>query len=144
MLLIFSDARKVRRWNLSGTCLRLKNLLKTLVAFANTAGGQMIIGVDDRSRLPVGVENPLDEEERLCSLIADSIRPRLVPNVEMTTVNGKTLLVVEVFLSGSRPHWLQAERTLSAGVLCPLRLHQPAGRSGIARRVETLGGRRCF
>ena len=86
-----------------------KNLLKTLVAFANTAGGQMIIGVDDRSRLPVGVENPLDEEERLCSLIADSIRPRLVPNVEMTTVNGKTLLVVEVFLSGSRPHWLQAE-----------------------------------
>ena len=86
-----------------------KNLLKTLVAFANTAGGRVIVGVDDRSRALVGVENPLDAEERLCNLIADSIRPRLVPNVEMTTVNGKTLLVVEVFLSGSRPHWLQAE-----------------------------------
>ena len=86
-----------------------KNLLKTLVAFANTAGGRVIIGVDDVSRLPVGVENPLDEEERLCSLIADSIRPRLVPNVEMTTVDSKTLLVVEVFLSGVRPHYLEAE-----------------------------------
>ena len=86
-----------------------KNLLKTLVAFANTAGGRVIIGVDDISRLPVGVENPLDEEERLCSLIADLIRPRLVPNVEMTTVDGKTLLVVEVFLSGVRPHYLEAE-----------------------------------
>jgi predicted HTH transcriptional regulator len=86
-----------------------KNLLKTLVAFSNTAGGQMIVGVDDRTRLPVGVEHPLDEEERLCNLIADSITPRLVPNVEMTTVEGKTLLVVEVFLSGSRPHWLKAE-----------------------------------
>ncbi|MEA1990871.1 MAG: helix-turn-helix domain-containing protein [Thermodesulfobacteriota bacterium] len=86
-----------------------KNLLKTLVAFANTAGGQMIVGVDDRTRLPVGVEHPLDEEERLCNLIADSITPRLVPNIEMTTVEGKTLLVVEVFLSGSRPHWLKAE-----------------------------------
>jgi len=25
-----------------------QNLLKTLVAFANTAGGQMIVGVDDK------------------------------------------------------------------------------------------------
>jgi hypothetical protein len=29
----------------------------------------------------------LDEEERLCSLIADAISPRLVPNVEMVTVD---------------------------------------------------------
>jgi predicted HTH transcriptional regulator len=86
-----------------------KNLLKTLVAFANTAGGKIIIGVDDKNRSPVGVTHPLDEEERLCSLIADTISPRLVPNVEIITVEDKTLLVVEVFLSGLRPHWLQAE-----------------------------------
>lgn len=86
-----------------------KNLLKTLVAFANTAGGQVIIGVDDQTRVPVGVGHPLDEEERLCSLIADSIHPRLAPDIEMMTVDGKTLLLVKVFLSGSRPHWLKAE-----------------------------------
>ncbi len=86
-----------------------KGLMKTLVAFANTAGGKVIIGVDDKSRSPVGVIHPLDEEERLCSLIADAIRPRLVPNVEMVTVENKTLLVVEVFLSGTRPHWVKAE-----------------------------------
>jgi len=86
-----------------------KNLVKTLVAFANTAGGRVIIGVDDRTRLPVGVDHPLDEEERLCSIIADSISPRLVPNIDMITVNDKTLLVLDVFLSGSRPHWLKAE-----------------------------------
>jgi predicted HTH transcriptional regulator len=86
-----------------------RNLLKTLVAFANTAGGRIIIGVADKTREPVGIDNPLDEEERLCNLIADSISPRLVPNVEMTTVNGKTLLVIEVFLSNSRPHHLRSE-----------------------------------
>ncbi len=86
-----------------------KNLVKTLVAFANTAGGRVIIGVDDKTRLPVGVDRPLDEEERLCSIIADSISPRLVPNIDMITVNDKTLLVLDVFLSGSRPHWLKAE-----------------------------------
>lgn len=83
-------------------------ILKSLIAFANSAGGRLIIGVDNEKR-PVGVANPLDEEERLCSLIADSISPRLVPNIEMVTIDGKTLLIIEVFLSGSRPHWLNAE-----------------------------------
>ena len=86
-----------------------RNLLKTLVAFANTAGGKIIIGVADKTREPLGIDNPLDEEERLCNLIADSISPRLVPTVEMTTLDGKTLLVIEVFLSNSRPHYLRSE-----------------------------------
>ncbi len=86
-----------------------RKLCKTLVAFANTAGGRIIIGVEDKTREPVGIDNPLDEEERLCNLIADSISPRLVPNIELTTVDGKTLLVIEVFLSNSRPHHLCAE-----------------------------------
>lgn len=82
--------------------------LKTLVAFANSAGGRLIFGVAD-DRQVLGIENPLDEEERLANLIADSIAPRLVPNIEMTTVDGKTLLVVEVFLSGMRPHFIKSE-----------------------------------
>jgi ATP-dependent DNA helicase RecG len=83
-------------------------VLKTLVAFANTAGGRLLIGIDDDRRV-VGVEDPLDEEERLCNIIADSISPRLVPNVGMITIEGKTVLVVEVFLSGLRPHYLTSE-----------------------------------
>jgi ATP-dependent DNA helicase RecG len=83
-------------------------LLKTLVAFANSAGGRLVIGVDDSKKI-IGVADPLEEEERLCNLIADSIAPRLVPNIEMITVEGKTLLIAEVFLSSSRPHFLRAE-----------------------------------
>lgn len=85
-----------------------KPLLKTLVAFANTAGGRLVVGVDDQRRV-VGVAQPLDDEERLCNLIADSISPRLVPSIELITVDGHTLLVVDVFVSGSRPHWIKAE-----------------------------------
>jgi len=83
-------------------------LLKTLVAFANSAGGKLVIGVADDKTL-IGVDKPLDEEERLCNLIADSITPRLVPNVELVTVQQQTLVVVEVYPSNSRPHWLNAE-----------------------------------
>ena len=79
--------------------------MKTLVAFANTAGGKLIIGIANNGKI-LGVENPLDEEERLCNLISDSISPRLVPSIELTTINNKTLLIVEVYLSNTRPHWL--------------------------------------
>ena len=84
-----------------------RNVLKTLVAFANSAGGRLVIGVDD-DRQVTGVAEPLDEEERICNLIADSIAPRLLPNVELTSLGECTLLVVEVFPSSSRPHYLKA------------------------------------
>ena len=85
-----------------------KNILKTLTAFANTAGGVLLIGVEDGSRAVLGVDNPLDEEERLCSLIADSIEPRLVPNVELVNWKGRNVLAVEVYPSALRPHWMKS------------------------------------
>jgi len=75
-----------------------KPLLKTLVAFANTAGGKLIIGIDDDRQI-FGVEQPLDEEERLYNLIAESISPRLVPNVEFVTVEGKNSLLPGFFMN---------------------------------------------
>ena len=91
-----------------------RNLMRTLVAFANSAGGQLVVGVADDGQL-LGVEDPLAEEERLCNLIADMIAPRLVPNVTLVTVSGQTLMVIDVFLSGTRPHCLNAEG-MEAGV----------------------------
>ncbi|MDO4725408.1 MAG: ATP-binding protein, partial [Comamonadaceae bacterium] len=84
-----------------------RNALKTLVAFANSAGGRLVIGVDD-TRQVTGVAEPLDEEERICNLIADAIAPRLVPQVELASIEGRTVLVVEVFPSNSRPHYLKS------------------------------------
>ena len=85
-----------------------RNLLRTLVAFANSAGGRLVVGVDDSGNV-VGVDNPLAEEERIGSMVADGIMPRLVPDVQLVTVEGKALLVVEVFPSGRRPHHVAVE-----------------------------------
>ena len=60
----------------------LKPILKTLVAFANTAGGTIIIGRSDSGKI-TGVGDVLREEERLASAVADSIRPLMMPELEV-------------------------------------------------------------
>jgi ATP-dependent DNA helicase RecG len=82
------------------------NLLKTLVAFANSAGGVVLIGVADATRDVIGLPEPLQAEEQLCNLIADGIAPRLVPNVELVAHGEHNLLLMEVFPSSQRPHYL--------------------------------------
>jgi ATP-dependent DNA helicase RecG len=48
-------------------------LLRTVVAFANTAGGTVLIGVEDGTRHVRGIADPLAIEERLANLIGDSM-----------------------------------------------------------------------
>ena len=76
----------------------LKPILKTLVAFANTAGGILIIGRENDGTVH-GVPDVLQAEERLTNAIADSIYPAMMPEVEIYSYNNKPLLVLRVF------HW---------------------------------------
>ena len=50
-------------------------VIRTIVAFANGAGGRILIGVTDGSRHVVGVTDPTEVEEQLANLIADRIEP---------------------------------------------------------------------
>ena len=83
--------------------------LKTLVAFANTAGGTLLIGVEDRTKAVCGVENPLRLEETVGSLIADSISPRLIPDIEILPWRDSQVLAVIIHASPNRPHHLSRE-----------------------------------
>ena len=44
-------------------------VLRTVVAFANTSGGAILIGVDDGTRAVRGVSDPLALEERVASFV---------------------------------------------------------------------------
>ncbi len=121
-----------------------RNVLKTLVAFANSAGGRLVIGVDD-ARQVVGVADPLAEEERICNLIADAIAPRLLPNVELMSVetlgiDTATVLVVEVFPSGARPHYLSKEGPEQGVYLRLGSSNRQAGPDWIAETRRTAAG----
>lgn len=69
-----------------------------MVAFANSKGGVLIIGVDDKTGAILGLT--YEEIQRLGSLIAsaanDSVRPCIYPTVDTVSIDGKKLMVVEV------------------------------------------------
>ncbi len=58
-----------------GNCRPLHAIVRTVVAFANTSGGSIVIGVKDKTKDVVGITEPLSDEERLANAFADSISP---------------------------------------------------------------------
>lgn len=81
------------------------NILRTVTAFANTAGGTLIIGVEDVSRFIIGIKEPHEIEEKIANLISDSIAPNLFPEIDTIPWRDTYLLVVRVFPSPTRPHY---------------------------------------
>lgn len=80
-----------------------EKIAKELVAFANTKGGYLLIGVDDDGKI-VGVESEkstIDLIERICEF---SISPPLTPQIEVVSVSGKDVIVVYICRSDVKPH----------------------------------------
>src|SRR5712691_5942824 len=78
-------------------------VLRSVIAFANTAGGTLLIGVEDKTRHVRGVPDPLILEERLDNLLSDSIVPRLIPDVEILPWRRTHVVAVRVYPSPNRP-----------------------------------------
>lgn len=74
----------------------LPKIIQTIIAFANTSGGTILVGVKDRTKEVVGIANILNEEERIANAIADSIEPLLTPNLQLCSWRNRDLLVIHV------------------------------------------------
>lgn len=74
-------------------------LLETIVAFANTRGGQILVGVDDKRHQIVSLVQPDREVEKVLNACRQAIDPPIEPAVRI------------VQLAEGRVVWLQVERT---------------------------------
>ena len=85
--------------------------MKTIVAFANTQGGKLIIGIDDKTHQAVGVENSVlfQMMDRIANAVSDSCIPQIIPDIEPQTVDGKTVIVVSVEAGKNRPYYLKSK-----------------------------------
>lgn len=72
--------------------------MKTVVAFANTQGGRLVIGIDDKTHKVVGVDNDslFQTMDALTNAISDSCEPQIIPDIEPQTVEDKTVIAITV------------------------------------------------
>ncbi len=70
-------------------------VLRAIVAFANTTGGTLVVGITD-DRRAVGLADAATEEERLANLIANGIEPALSPDFQVVSEGGRDFLVARV------------------------------------------------
>lgn len=72
--------------------------MKTIVAFANTQGGKLIVGVDDKTHEIVGVENEILFQlmDGIANAVSDSCMPQIIPDIELQTIDGKTVMLEAV------------------------------------------------
>lgn len=73
----------------------LEKALRTLVAFANTAGGTLVLGADDDGT-PLGVDDVKMQEERFASAISNGIDPPLIPDLKPVQHDSVDLLLIRV------------------------------------------------
>lgn len=108
---------------------------KTLVAFANTAGGDLYIGVNDDGSI-AGLSDPGSVEEKLASAVRDSISPSLAACLvtERLEISGKTVLRVHVDRGPGRPYCLDP-KTASGVYIRVGCTSSPASIDDIARMV---------
>ena len=79
-------------------------VMHSIIAFANRAGGAMVVGIDDSTKHVRGLADPLKDADRLANLVSDNIVPRLVVNIEIVSWRSKQLLIAETYPSSNRPH----------------------------------------
>src|SRR6056297_3432851 len=82
---------------------------RTIIAFSNTAGGKLIIGVDNQGEI-IGLEpnvNIFELKDKVASIIYETCYPTVLPDIYTTTIDDHLLLIIEVYRGNLLPYYLK-------------------------------------
>ena len=81
-----------------------EKIAKSLVAFANNKGGQLLIGVADDGTIK-GVKSEDEERYMITKAAHQFCKPAIEPEFEEIYVDDKLVLVVKIAASDTKPHY---------------------------------------
>lgn len=84
-------------------------IAKTVIAFSNTAGGKLIIGVNDQGEV-TGIKPDIDileMQDKVASIIYDNCYPNVLPDIYTTTIDNKVILIIEIYRGNLLPYYLK-------------------------------------
>jgi len=87
----------------------VSDIAKTIVAFANDAGGELFIGIRNEPRELVGVKEDslIRLEEQISNIIHDHCYPVIIPDISIHTIEGAHLIRVQVYRGSNLPYFLK-------------------------------------
>lgn len=74
----------------------IHRIVQTAIAFANTAGGIILLGVRDGTKEVVGLHNVLEDELKVANAIAASVSPLLIPTFQFSTWRHRDVLIINI------------------------------------------------
>lgn len=90
------------------TITNVEKIAKSLVAFANNKGGQLLIGVADDGSIK-GVKSEDEERYMITKSAHQFCKPAIEPEFEEVYVDDKLVLVVKIAASDTKPHYAMDE-----------------------------------
>lgn len=95
-------------------------IIKTAIAFSNSQGGYLIIGVEDNNKI-VGIdeEHILKSEENISNTIYDNCYPSIIPEIYSVKIEKKFLIVCYFYPSSQKPHYIRQKGKMKG---CYIRL----------------------
>ena len=91
------------------------NILKTVVAFANSEGGKILIGVDDSGKT-IGLEDVDKCYARVTNSIRDGISPDITMFIKYESNEDDKIIVVNVSEGTKKPYFLNSKGMRPEGV----------------------------
>lgn len=94
-----------------------KDIKKEIIAFANTNGGKIYIGVDDNGNA-VGLKNIKEDIEALSSMIKEGITTDLTlyTKISQEKINNKKIIRLDVMDAPNKPYYLTEKGIKPSGV----------------------------
>ncbi len=89
---------------------RHDKFLKDIIAFSNCTGGKVILGIEDRTNevYGIGEANPFRLADDISNMISDACTPQINPDITIQTLDGKTVLVIDIAPGKFRPYYLKS------------------------------------
>ncbi len=83
--------------------------MKSVVAFANGTGGKIIFGIADKTREVIGIdkEDVFKKIDAIANAVSDSCEPAIIPDITLQTIDGKTVIIVEISDGRQRPYYIK-------------------------------------
>ena len=87
-----------------------KSWLKSIVSFSNTSGGELIVGIEDKTLTVVGIkEDRSTIEQRIIESVSNNIQPKPMIDISFKNYDNNEIVVIYVAKGQNTPYYLKSD-----------------------------------